>query len=495
MLLEYIMSSDPKKSRVMNGIKKYFLIFSLLLIYPVLATAQSDTNFVANPGFESGTTIPLNWTFVSINENTPIWSSIFHGGSKSVEISIPGTTDLKSGYPQSDLIPAEPLTTYTVSAWGKTQGADGMNTPTVRIVELDADKNWLRQINILVFSRGTNDWEQKNMEFQTGSNTKYIYVYANIWDGYGTFWIDDVEIRSKKSMPSPAPTPNGATIAYMGDAEPGDFGKSGITELTKDFNQILPQSPTGKVDAIIMLGDMSKISQVRKAYSSSTAKNIPVFHVIGNHEVENSEDMAAVRSAYGSSLVPLNPGPEGTDKTTYSFNAGNFHIVNMNLYWDGKKNDAWFKYGDGGGYVPDALYNWVDTDLARTSQPWKIVVGHEPLFPLGHHVGNSLDQNVENRDKLENLFISRKVAVYLSGHTHTSAVQLKGGVYHVAAGVTGPGTKKGEDSFASLIYTHTNKANDLIITWRREDPTWATPKTKVYTIDNEETKGAIGRSI
>lgn len=485
------MSSIAKKSKVMNGIKA-LLIFGLLLIYPILAIAQSDTNLVANPGFESGTTTPLNWTFVSINESKPVWSSIFHSGSKSIEISIPGTIDLKSGYLQSDLIPVESRTTYTVSAWGKTRGADGTNAPTVRLVELDENKNWLHQINLPVFGKGTNDWEQKSMEFQTGSNTSYVYVYANIWGGYGTFWVDDVRISAEKAAPSP--TPNGATIAYMGDAEPGDFGKSGVTELTKDFNQILPQSPTGKVDAIILLGDMSKISQVRKAYSSSTAKKIPIFHVIGNHEVENNEDMAAVRSSYGNSLIPLNPGPEGTDKTTYSFNAGNFHIVNMNLYWDGRKNDAWFKYGDGGGYVPDALYNWVNTDLAKTSQPWKIVVGHEPLYPLGYHVGNSLDQNVENRDKLENLFISRKVAVYLSGHTHTSAVQLKGSVYHVAAGVTGTGTEKDKDSFASIIYTHTNKANDLIITWKREDPTWSTPKTKVYTIDNDETKGAV-RSI
>lgn len=302
------------------------------------------------------------------------------------------------------------------------------------------------------------------------------------------------ENTAPKPVPSPAPTPNvtvGATIAYMGDAEPGEFGKSGITELTKDFNQIIPQSPTGKVDAIILLGDMSKISQVRKAYSISTAKNIPIFHVIGNHEVENSEDMADVRSAYSSSLVPLNPGPVGTDKTTYSFNIRNFHIVNMNLYWDGRNNDAWFKYGDGGGYVPDALYNWVKTDLAKTSKPWKIVVGHEPLYPLGYHVGNSLDQDVSNRDKLESLFISQKVAVYLSGHTHTSAVQLKGSVYHVATGVTGTGTAKEKDSFASIFYTHTNKANDLIITWKREYPTWTTPKTTTYTINNDETKGAI----
>jgi len=53
---------------------------------------------VANPGFENGTTAPLNWTFVNQGGNTPIWSDISHNGSKSVEINIPGNIDLISGY-------------------------------------------------------------------------------------------------------------------------------------------------------------------------------------------------------------------------------------------------------------------------------------------------------------------------------------------------------------------------------------------------------------
>jgi len=46
--------------------------------------------------------------------------------------------------------------------------------------EMDADKNLLRLTNLPLFNRGTNDWEQKILEFQTGPNTSYIYFYANI---------------------------------------------------------------------------------------------------------------------------------------------------------------------------------------------------------------------------------------------------------------------------------------------------------------------------
>ena len=150
--------------------------------------------------------LPLNWAFVNQGANTPIWDSVSHSGSRSIKISIPGTTNVISGYPQSDLIDAQPLTTYTASVWGKTQNTGGSNTPAARVVELDANKNWIRQNNILpVFGKGTNDWAQRTVEFQTAANTRYLYVYANIWNGYGNFWMDDVVVRLKDTSTPTAP--------------------------------------------------------------------------------------------------------------------------------------------------------------------------------------------------------------------------------------------------------------------------------------------------
>lgn len=163
-------------------------------------TILSGSNLLANPGFESGSPTPLNWTLLSQSGNSPILDDISHSGSKSVKISIPGTTNIISGQPQSDMIIAQPLTLYKVSVWGKTQNTGGSNTPAVRVVELDSNKNWIRQTNLPVFSRGTSDWTQKSIEFQTDPDTKYLYVYANIWNGYGDFWIDDVELSLKAAQ-------------------------------------------------------------------------------------------------------------------------------------------------------------------------------------------------------------------------------------------------------------------------------------------------------
>lgn len=272
-----------------------------------------------------------------------------------------------------------------------------------------------------------------------------------------------------------------ATIAYIGDPEIYDF-PDGIYELTKDLNQIIPQSPTDTLDAVIFLGDMKNFSHARAAYLNSSVKSIPAFYVIGNHEAESSFDMTDIKNANMNSIISLNPGPYGTEKTTYSFNIGNFHIVNLNEYWDGAGNDAWFEYGTDGGYIPNNLYNWMEDDLSGTQNTWKIVLGHEPLYPERNHVGNSLDKNVTNRDKLQNLFVAQNVSLFIGGHTHYAGVQLKDGVYHAAVGVTGTATLKGEDPFASIFYTHTDIDNNLVLTWKRENPDWATPNTTSYTI-------------
>jgi len=162
----------------------------------IAAPASSTTvgsNLIANPGFENGSTSPLNWTLVTSNGNTPSWDTVFHTGTRSLRISISGTIDKESGYPKSDLMEARPLATYTFSAWVKTQNTGGTNNPGVRVVESDANNRWLRSTT-LMFSKGTNDWTQRQTTFKTGSDTVYLYIYAFIWNGYGTMWLDDMEI-------------------------------------------------------------------------------------------------------------------------------------------------------------------------------------------------------------------------------------------------------------------------------------------------------------
>lgn len=488
----------------MKRIRNVLVIIGLILIFPNLAKAYSESNLVVNPGFEIGTTIPLNWTLVSHNGNTPVWSNINHDGSKSIEIKIPGTTDLQSGYPVSDLIIANPSETYTVRAWGKTESTGGLNTPAIRVVELDLEKNWIRQNNLPVFGRGTNDWIQKELEFQTSSNTAFLYIYANIWNGYGTFWMDDVELTLKNGLlpdptyspspapvvtstpaqtaapvPAPIPSQQEVVIAFASDAE--TVGYPGESEEIKDLNAMLQLSPTGSLNAIVFAGDMSILTDAKTAIGKSNMKNVPYYFAVGNHEAESSQDIYTLKSSLPDKF-PLNPGPVGSEKTTYSFDVGNFHIAVINSYWDGKTNERYMKYGDDdGGWIPDKLMTWIDQDLNKTNKPFKIVVFHDPLYPIKNHVGDSLDADKENRDRLQSIMEKNKVSLVVAGHTQYAYLEKKGTIWHSNTGGFGTHMHGKYDKFASVIYAYSSGSN-MKVTWKHENPTWSSPWTKTQTI-------------
>lgn len=261
------------------------------------------------------------------------------------------------------------------------------------------------------------------------------------------------------------------TIAFLADARCSKYGASGIIELTKDLDQIIPLSPTGLVDGICFAGDMDRIAQTIASIAASTMKNIPVYYTLGNHEVGSTADIDAIRASHTNFHLNC------------SFDLGDVHICITNQYWDGGSNDAYFKYGgDDGAYIHPNLYNWVNTDLSNTSKPWKVVMGHEPLYPVGNHVGDSLDRDVANRDSFQALMALRHVAVFVCSHTHYAGILKMGTIFHVNAGNCGlQAGGSGQDNFASIMYAHTD-GNDLVITWKKENPTWSYPSVLTYRI-------------
>lgn len=272
-------------------------------------------------------------------------------------------------------------------------------------------------------------------------------------------------------------------IAWLGDARPSKFGSVGITELTEDLNKAYDLSPTGSLDAIVLVGDFDTQKQTQQAISASKCKNIPIIWVVGNHEIDSS-GIAGIRDRYALIPSSLNrlPGPTGTEKTTYSVDVGKMHVVNINSYWDGGTNDGSLSIG---GYIHSKLQTWINSNLSATTKPWKIAATHEPLYPYKRHVGDSLDANKTNRDILQASFVSRGVQIVFAAHTHYSAIHVIGGIYHVDAGVSGHKTADGEDTKASIFYTYTS-GNTLILKWIQEP--WSSPVTKAtYTLTGTST--------
>jgi hypothetical protein len=126
-----------------------------------------------------------------------------------------------------------------------------------------------------------------------------------------------------------------------------------------------------------------------------------LYPAMGNHELDHQN--------YFDVLHP--PGP------WYSFDSGDAHFVCLQV--DG--------YGD---YTPgQPQYEWLVSDLAGTSKPWKFVFFHIPPYSSG---GHGSDLNV--RQTLCPLFEQYGVTIVFNGHDHDYERSVANGVTYIVTG-------------------------------------------------------------
>ncbi len=119
---------------------------------------------------------------------------------------------------------------------------------------------------------------------------------------------------------------------------------------------------------------------------------------------------------------PLN-GPPGHEEMVYSFDHENAHFVSLNSNHYGESH-----------HVQRA---WLSTDLAGTAQPHIFVMAHEPAYPVGPHVGSSLDVYPSERDDFWNIMTNAGVRMYFCGHEHLYSRSLHGDIYQILNGTCG----------------------------------------------------------
>jgi 3',5'-cyclic AMP phosphodiesterase CpdA len=144
--------------------------------------------------------------------------------------------------------------------------------------------------------------------------------------------------------------------------------------------------------------------EITKPWYASGMTGAKVYTIPGNHDLRNPQRYGE----YWASIFPENPenGPDGEKKMTYSFDAGPCHLVCLKTTIPGvgcKVN-----------------LDWVAKDLAESQAPVKLVFGHAPAFPALLHVGSSLDQFPEERDRFWEILADNGVQAYFCGHEHMS---------------------------------------------------------------------------
>lgn len=81
------------------------------------------------------------------------------------------------------------------------------------------------------------------------------------------------------------------------------------------------------------------------------------------------------------------------------------------------------------GEDPSRTRDWLEKELAASKAPWKIVVGHHPVYSSGVH-GNS----PELVRALVPFLEKYEVTLYLNGHDHSLQDLVVGGIHYVTSG-------------------------------------------------------------
>ncbi|MFN0074549.1 MAG: metallophosphoesterase family protein [Chloroflexota bacterium] len=128
------------------------------------------------------------------------------------------------------------------------------------------------------------------------------------------------------------------------------------------------------------------------------------FPCLGNHDVNDSR--SSIESFQRQFDLPMN-GPEGMKELVYSLDEGDVHLVCIATALPGSS-----------GVLNEAQMAWLARDLSKTQAPYILVMGHAPAYPVGPHLGGSLDIYPAGRDRFWQLLHEHRVTAYLAGHEH-----------------------------------------------------------------------------
>ena len=143
-------------------------------------------------------------------------------------------------------------------------------------------------------------------------------------------------------------------------------------------------------DIIYPVGDAKKHGDrlVKTMYKGLGDLGVPFYFSLGNHDVITN---------HGQDVVDTLHMPQKTYYKVAVSPLVDFFAINTNTFH--KTQEI-----------------WLESALAQSKTPWKIVYGHHPLYSTGAH-GQDNDLKVL-RSRLEPLFRKYRVDAYFAGHDH-----------------------------------------------------------------------------
>jgi 3',5'-cyclic AMP phosphodiesterase CpdA len=212
---------------------------------------------------------------------------------------------------------------------------------------------------------------------------------------------------------STAPAGEGArfSFAVVGDSGSGGKGQLAVAGL---LGRLAPDLILHTGDVVYPAGQQRHYGRRFFAPYGHIIKEVPLFPVLGNHDVRNRNGAAFLENFY----PPL--GSPGSTKRYYSFDWGDAHFVAL---------DSELYHGDKGASVV-RQEAFLERDLAATGKRWKVAFLHRSPYGSSRHGG---DESV--REDLEPIFAKHGVDLVFAGHDHVYERTVPiGGVTYVVSG-------------------------------------------------------------
>jgi predicted phosphodiesterase len=207
---------------------------------------------------------------------------------------------------------------------------------------------------------------------------------------------------SKPSIALSAPREMGSVrFGILGDTGTGDRRQYEVGDLMTKAMQIFP------FEFVIMLGDniygserpQDFVKKFEKPYEGILSQKIPFYAALGNHD-------------------------DPTQRYYKPFN------MNGERFYTFKKGDARFFALDS-NYMDQEQLKWIEEQLSRANDRWKIAFFHHPLYSSGARHGSEVDL----RTRLEPLFVKYGVDIVFAGHEHFyERIVPQKGIYYFTQG-------------------------------------------------------------
>jgi 3',5'-cyclic AMP phosphodiesterase CpdA len=211
-----------------------------------------------------------------------------------------------------------------------------------------------------------------------------------------------------------APVGEHASFAFAVIGDSGDGGPDQLA-VARLLGGLSPDLILHTGDVVYPAGEDQDYDERFFGPYGETLREVPVFPTLGNHDVDG-----AGGAAYLANFRTPRNDPRGTGRY-YSFDWGGVHFVSL---------DSELYYKDLHG-SPAEQRAWLESDLAATARPWKVVFLHRPPYSSSDH-----GSDFTIRADLAPVFARRGVDLVFSGHDHAyeRTVPTNGVTYVVSGG-------------------------------------------------------------